>query len=44
MGNAQNRRATVPFTDPASNDAIKENEHNNELDTAQWFNISDEHD
>lgn len=44
MGNAQNRRATAPFTDPASNAAIKENEQNNEFDTAQWFNISDEHD
>lgn len=44
MGNAQNRRARATFTDPASNDAIKENEQNNEFDTAQWFNISDEHD
>jgi len=44
MGDEQNRRATASFTDPASNGAIKENDHNNELDTAQWFNISDEHD
>ena len=41
MHKIEERRA--PFTDPASNAAVKENEQN-EFDTAQWFNIRDEHD